>query len=325
MKNKEYLKLIIFIFGISYTTEAQNLPVKRDTIHLKLNDESTTILVPPPGKKTTVIFEDTGSLIQVSILKLNKMGNIFPFVQQENSKIEPQQLRTKKWFNEISMGLVINNTTIANGNRNNYQKQVSFDTAGENLSLSINNFIVPRVGIRGVINIKESSWPFLKSSTISFISGYRLYIDYSRASGDASFFEKGLPTYVGKSSSYNLFNQLVIPMGFAKKFGAKSTFISRMEAGLALGLSVKYAFDRFKSPTHASTEGDDITANVASQIYLKLYRKNLFFTLSREMNERTYGRYRNEKYNTLKNHEYRIYQTAAYTGLISFGIGYRFG
>lgn len=332
MKHKKPVVLLLLISGINICTKAQILPESKDTLHLKLNGESTTILVPHPGKKTTIIFEDTASLVQVSILKLNKGGNMFPTIQQSNKEIKPAlHQRTKRWFNEIDLGLAINASQIKEGGNTpygiaKYLKQTIIDSAGQQLSNQKRAFFMPSTSLRATLNIKESDWPMFQSSSISFISGYRLYIDYSKAEGYGMNYTLNPSSYNDmKAYSYTFFNQLVIPIGVAKKFEAKRAKITKIELGMSLGFYIKYSFDRVKSTQNElSSDGDDIQGNLASQAYLKVYRKKLFLTISKELNNRYYGHSTLENYNIGNNKQYTIYKTSAYTSLIYIGIGYRF-
>lgn len=328
MKSQKNLWLMLLASGAPLFTKAQTLNEKADTLNLRLNGENTTILVPPPGKKTTVIFEDTGSLIQINILKLNKRSKLFSGIEQESSKVETTIFKKKKWFNEFDLGLTINNSFIRASTKNQYQNNRNIDSAAVLISGQSDYFSVPKAGFRITINIKETERPILKSSIYSYISGYRLYLDYSLAKAirdnyypSAGYYSQ----YQGTVNSYYFFNQLFFPFGLVKKFEEHNQLLTRMEVGLTLGLTLKYSFDRFNYGQSISAEGEDnVAANIASQVYIKLYKKHFFLSLSREMNARTYGIDKHETYTISKNKTLRTNYSSANTGLISLGIGYRF-
>lgn len=313
MKNKKTLKVLLLFYGISFLSQAQNLPVTRDTMQLKLNGESTTVLVPNPGKKTTVIFEDTSSQIQVKVLKLQ---NSIKSNKDLSIKKKPNAI---KWISEIDLGIIKMSENIEF-----YQQQSIYSGNRKELYLR-KEYYMSRMtkGAGFTINIFQRNHYILNSS-LSFFYGLRTTYDQIKIGGRIEYYNKeNGDQYSGSSVKRIIYNQYFVPLGLSKEYPSKELFIDRFEIGVSCGALIVHQSENMASDFFLYKDPTRTRLYPNLQYFFKIYSGRFYFVLYRGT-ERYYGYYSgNEPQLISKSGRLDVFSNQAFSKPTYLGIGFR--
>lgn len=314
--------ILIVIYCFCGEILSQTAPT-RDTIKIKINQESTEVLVPESGKKTTVIFEDSMNMIQVSILKMNKRNPIVKeYFEPEKNWIKKDwsSNRQRKWFNEIELGFLIGN--FRKLEERSYFYHTSLDSNSTAIMQEFYNYTVPVVGNYLRLAVTEKSRPILKN-LLDFKAGYCYSLDYlvSKGSGKYHSIWSG-EKYEGIAYQYNYFHSVTIPLGLCMQF-RKSTYLDKAEIGIRAGFYLQHKSGRFATDSGILYKiyNPNIGFKQVFQLYSKWYYKNFFIAISSDLSTRKFGHAYHEKSFITSEKTYNIQANGIFNKYWQFGFG----
>jgi hypothetical protein len=231
---------------------------KPDTMSIILNGEHITLPVPREGNKTTINFEDSTGIIQISVGKISKLKAQAPTAPTPRESSGKNRDKRISWFNEVDFAL-----TAMAIQRTSYDMADTGYSYGFSLGSSITTVnnnratmltLTPKrvyPGFSAGFTIREKSRPISGSKRFYFVTGSRFR--YTRFSGKGEYDIReiksttvnGVVTYypdtvysVSKGEYRTTNNSFTLLFPFVVGTQLKEGGKMHLEAGVNLGINV---------------------------------------------------------------------------------------
>ncbi len=294
-----------------------------DTVRVMINGQTATIENKGTGKKTTLTFEDSLNVFQVSVIKFSKTN--WPMIK-ENAKSElggkSKNLKAVRWFGEGSLGLIMN--SVHSYRANSPLVAGYYSTFDQSAFVTKLNYVKVKPGFRLELFIKEKRREWNKKG-LYLITGSHLQYNQSYASGIGTIdtYKTDSTRKIYRDSLTGSYNANIIsrfgnirfcvPVIIEKQVNRNNRIIS-LQGGILFGVNSYFINVKEKSGTGSRSEGgsggNDGTSFISFQPVIRLlYNNRVSFNLTYDLNKSKFGFGGNK---VLVSHP------------ICFSIGYRF-